>query len=216
MCTFSCTLTNMCKLLVSVLFSPPFLIKSFKREKGHAEHTWRYWSNASARSACCCPLYPYTVVCAQLHPSSMYLMHCHVFFPPCASCVILFYFFSEQLFDTQPYPFALQVKEKSPPISEGSFFFFFCFSYLSCFFCAITGALWFILSFVLHFLLCVYCVCSRVHAWMPNNTTRANILFLHPSHYSFDLGFAALLQRFCFCSAQHQTPFNCTSSDVFH
>lgn len=80
----------------------PFLIssplssdktKSFKSEKGHAGHTWRYRSHASACFACCHPhLPPFPSSCATVYDpapdSSMYPLHCHLL-PPI--CFFIFY-----------------------------------------------------------------------------------------------------------------------------
>lgn len=45
---------------------------------------------------------------------------------------------------------------------------------------------------------CFLSVCSRLHVWLCNSAIQTNILFLHPSHYSFTEGFAALMQCFLF------------------
>lgn len=62
------------------------------------------------------------------------------------------------------------------------------FFFLSC----MHWQLWCILLFLPFVPVIIFCVYSRLHAYMNNSTTQADILFLHPPHYSFDEGFAAL------------------------
>lgn len=58
---------------------------------------------------------------------------------------------------------------------------------------ALTAMVYFV--FIQFFsIVCFLSVYPRLHVWMHNTTTQTNILFLHPFHYSFAEGFAALLQ----------------------
>lgn len=91
---------------------------------------------------------------------------------------------------------AFQVKEKSSPITEvASLHGCVCVSVV--FFptlYALTAMLYFVFHSVFSRLYVFSSVYSRLHVWMHNTTTQTNILLLHPSHYSFAEGFAALLQ----------------------
>ncbi len=74
-----------------------------------------------------------------------------------------------------------------------------------------------ILFFILFFpIVCFLSVYSRLHVWMHNTTTQTNILLLHPSHYSFAEGFAALLQFLLLyeTSLQYKTLLNIASNTV--
>lgn len=73
---------------------------------------------------------------------------------------------------------------------------------------------WCISFFILFPIICFLSVDSRLHVWMHNIATQTNILFLHPSHYLFAEGFAALLNVLLLyhCSIQYKTLLNIASN----